>query len=122
MGPFIIIAIIILLVLVVLSVCAYPFICAMIVTNCKRFKEIVTGILLILTIAFYLLACTNLERAFDNWCYSVYAGIVLTPIVLYFCTGLEEPGKWPDNGETPLHQKIVIPLITFITSSLFAIE
>lgn len=122
MGPFIIIAIIIFLVLVVLSVCAYPFICASVVINCKRYKEIVTGVLLIVTIAFYLFACTNLEHAFDNWCYSVYAGIVLTPIVLYLCTGLEEPLKWVENGGTPLHQNIVIPLITFLTSSLFAIE
>jgi hypothetical protein len=52
----------------------------------------------------------------------VYAGIVLTPIVLYLCTGLEEPGKWPEKGEKPLHQNIVIPLMTFLTSSLFAIE
>lgn len=94
----------------------------MIVTISKGYKEIVTGILLLLTITFYLFACMNLEYAFDNWCYSVYAGIVLTPITLYFCAGLEGFGKSPKNGKTYLRQRIVVPLMTFLTSLLFTIE
>jgi len=122
MGPFIIIALIILLILIVLSVCVYPFICASIATSCKRYSGIVTGFLLLLTIALYLFACTTLEYSFDNWCYSVYAGVVLTPIALYICTGLEEPNKWPESGNKPMHSKITIPILTFITSFLFTIE
>ena len=122
MGPFIIIALIILLILIVISVFAYPFICANIAIACKRFNGIATGILLLLTLAYYIFACTTLEDSFDNWCYSVYAGIVLTPIFLFFCTGLEEPGRWLESGEKAQHNKITIPLLTFLTSSLFTIE
>ena len=122
MGPFIIIALIILLILIVISVFAYPLICANIAIASKRFNGIVTGFLLLITIALYLFACTTLEDSFDNWCYSVYAGIVLTPIFLYFGTGLEEPGRWPDSGEKAQHNKITIPVLTFLTSSLFTIE
>lgn len=122
MGPFIIIALLIYLVLIVISVCAYPFICATIATVCRRFKGIETGILLMLTIALYLYACTTLEHSLDNWCYSVYAGVVLTPIVLFISTGLEEPGKWPESEEKVKHSKITTPILTFLTSSLFTIE
>ncbi len=122
MGPFIIIALIILLILIVISVFAYPIICANIAIASKRFNGIVTGFLLLITIALYLFACTSLEDSLDNWCYSVYAGIVLTPIFLYIGTGLEEPSKWLESGEKAQHSKITIPILTLLTSSLFTIE
>lgn len=122
MGPFIIIALIILLILIVISVFAYPFICASIAVACKRYDKTATGILLLLTIALYIYACTTLEHSFDNWCYSVYAGIVLTPLFLYACTGIEEPQNWPENGGKIQHCQKTIPLITCFTSSLFTIE
>lgn len=122
MWPFILIGLIIYLILIAISVCIYPFICAGIASASKRFSGLVTGFLLLLTIALYLFACTTLENSFDNWCYSVYAGVALTPIFLYFSTGLEEPGKWPESGEKARHDKITIPILTFLTSSIFAIE
>lgn len=122
MGPFIIIALIILLILIVISVFAYPIICANIAIASKRFNGIVTGFLLLITIALYLFACTSLEDSLDNWCYSVYAGIVLTPIFLYIGTGLEEPSKWLESGEKAQHSKITIPILTLLTSLLFTIE
>ena len=122
MGPFIIIALIILLILIVISVFAYPIICANIAIASKRFNGIVTGFLLLITIALYLFACKSLEDSLDNWCYSVYAGIVLTPIFLYIGTGLEEPSKWLESGEKAQHSKITIPILTLLTSSLFTIE
>ena len=77
---------------------------------------------MLLTLGVYLFACTTLEDSFDNWCYSVYAGIVLTPLFLYACTGLEEPKNWPENGEKIQHCKKTIPILTCFTSSLFTIE
>lgn len=50
--------------------------------------------LLLTTIALYLIACTTLEDAFDNWCYLLYIGLVITPIILFLYTGLEEPKNW----------------------------
>ena len=122
MWPLILIALVVFLILIVLSVCAYPFICAVIAIACKKYNVVVTTVLLILTIALYIFACTTLEYEFDSWCYSVYAGIVLTPIVLYVCTGVVEPRKWPENGETPFHSKPIIPILIFFTSLLFTVE
>lgn len=122
MGPFIIIGLLIYLFLIVISVFVYPFLCAIIATACRRLHGIEIGILLILTIALYLHACTTLEHSLDDWCYSVYAGIVLTPIVLFICTGLEESSKWQDSEEKVLHCKMTTPILTFLTSLLFTIE
>ena len=122
MWPFILIGLIIYLILIAISVCIYPFICAGIASASKRFSGLVTGLLLLLTLALYLFACTTLESSFDNWCYSVYAGVALTPIFLYFSTGLEEPGKWPESGVKARHDKITIPILTFLASSLFTVE
>lgn len=122
MWPFILIGLIIYLILIAISVCIYPFICAGIASASKRFSGLVTGLLLLLTLALYLFACTTLESSFDNWCYSVYAGVALTPIFLYFSTGLEEPGKWPESGEKARHDKITIPILTFLASSIFTVE
>ena len=122
MWPFILIGLGIYLILIVLSICAYPFICAIIANVSQKFNGIVTGFLLLLTLGVYLFACTTLEDSFDNWCYSVYTGIVLTPIVLYIFTGTEEPGRWPESGEKAQHNKITITILTFLTSSLFTIE
>lgn len=122
MWPFILIGLIIYLILIAISVCIYPFICAGIASASKRFSGLVTGLLLLLTLALYLFACTTLENSFDNWCYSVYAGVALTPIFLYFSTGLEEPGKWPESGVKARHDKITIPILTFLASSIFTVE
>ena len=122
MWPFILIGLIIYLILIAISVCIYPFICAGIASASKRFSGLVTGLLLLLTLALYLFACTTLESSFDNWCYSVYAGVALTPIFLYFSTGLEEPGKWPESGVKARHDKITIPILTFLASSIFTVE
>ena len=122
MGPFIIIALAILLISIVISVCAYPFICASIAVASKRYNGIAAVFLLILTVFVYILACTTLEKSFDNWCYSLYAGIVLTPLALYISNGLEEPAKWPESGEKLQHHKIMIPLLSLVTSLCFAIE
>lgn len=122
MGPFILIGLAILLIIIVLSICAYPFVCACIAVAGKKYNGIVSGILLLLTIGAYMLACTTLERPLDNWCYSVYAGIVLTPIVLYICTGVENLGNWLGSVEKVKHDKITIPLLSLIASLLFAIE
>jgi hypothetical protein len=117
MGPFILFGLLFYLALIVASVAAYPFICTLIVSACKKYYWIVTSVLLLLTMALYSFACTILEDFFGNWCYSVYAGLVLTPIVLYFYT-LEEQ----EDGYSPQSVKLVIPILTIITSSLFAIE
>jgi len=122
MGPFILIGLVLFLILIALSVCAYPLICACIAVAGKKYNGIVSGILLLLTGAAYMLACTTLERSLDNWCYSVYAGIVLTPIVIYICTGVEDPGNWLESGEKVKHHKLAIPLLTIIASLLFTIE
>ena len=122
MWPFILIGLIIYLILIAISVCIYPFICAGIASASKRFSGLVTGLLLLLTLALYLFACTTLESSFDNWCYSVYAGVALTPIFLYFSTGLEEPRKWPESGVKARHDKITIPILTFLASSIFTVE
>ena len=122
MGPFILIGLAIYLILIILSVCAYPFVCAWIAIASKKYNEIVTGILLILTVAAYMFACTTLEYPLDDWCYSVYAGIVLTPVVLYICTGVEDPSNWLENLEEVKHHTKTIPILTTIASSLFAIE
>lgn len=122
MGPFIIIGILIILFLIVISVCAYPLICAIIAIACRRLKGIEIGILSMLTIALYFHACTTLEISLDDWCYSVYAGIVFTPIVLFLCSGLEEASGWPESVENVQHSQITTSIITFFTSSLFAIE
>lgn len=116
------IAFIIYLILIIISALVYPFICASIAAACKRYQEIVTCVLLLLTIALYLFACTTLEHSLDNWCYSVYVGIVLTPISLYFCTGLIKSCKWQESGDKPLRGNFPIPLFTFFTSLLFALE
>ena len=122
MGPFILIGLALFLILIVLSVCAYPFICACIAVASKKYKGIATGILLLLTVAAYMFACTTLEYPLDDWCYSVYAGIVLTPVVLYICTGVEDPSNWLENLEEVKHHTKTIPILTTIASSLFAIE
>ena len=122
MGPFILIALAILLILIVLSVCVYPFICARIAIAGKRYNGIVTALLLLITLAAYIFACTTLEHTLNDWCYSAYAGIVLTPVVLYICTGVEDPDNWLGSGEKVQHKKITIPLLTLIVSLLFAIE
>lgn len=122
MWPLILVALVIFLILIVLSVCAYPYICAVIVVVLKKIKTPVTGFLLLLTIALYFFACIVLEGAFDNWCYSVYAGIALTPITLFICTGVADVQNWPQNNESILHKNITIPILTAITSIAFTIE
>ncbi len=122
MWQIVLLGLLILLFVIVISVCAYPFICAIIAIACKKNNELVTGILLLLTIALYILACTTLEHYFENWCYSVYAGIVLTPITLYYCTGFEDSSIWLRLEQKPQHSKITIPILTFCTSFLFTIE
>lgn len=110
------------MVLIALSVIAYPFVCAIIAVALKRFKSIVTVALMVLTFGMYIFACTSLESDLGNWVYSLYAGILLTPVIVYCITGVEDPRNWPENGETPIHESIAIPLSTFITTILFAIE
>lgn len=122
MGTFILLALVVFLILIVLSVCVYPCICAIIALASKKYNVVVTAVLLILTIALYIFACTTLEHEIDSWCYSVYAGIVLTPIVLYVCTGVVEPIKMLENGESPFHSKPIIPILIFFTSLLFTVE
>lgn len=109
------------LIIIAISVCAYPVICATIVMSCKKYQAITTSIILLFTLALYLFACYALEDAFDNWCYSVYVGIVSTPAVLFICTGVEDPFAWPES-ETIIHNKVTIPLLSFVTSLFFAIE
>ena len=117
MGPFILLGLLFYLALIVASVAAYPFICTLIVSAYKKYYWIVTSVLLLLTMALYSFACTTLEDFLGNWCYSVYAGLVLTPIVLYFYTLQEQ-----EDGYSSQSVKLVIPILTIITSSLFAIE
>ena len=120
--PFLLLVLLIYLIIIVISVCAYPSICSGIVVACKRYNVIVTGLLLLLTTAFYIFACKTLEDSFDNWCYSVYAGIVLTPIFLLFSTESDEPGRWKKSGEKAQHSILTIPILTFLTSLLFTTE
>lgn len=122
MWLFMLIAFLVYLIIIIISACVYPFICASIAVACKRYQEKVTFVLLLLTIALYLFACTTLEHYLDNWCYSVYVGIVLTPISLYFCTGLGEFHKGQESREIPLMGNFSIPILTFFTSLLFTLE
>ena len=121
MWPFILLGLVIGLIIIAISVCAYPVICATIVMSCKKYQAITTSIILLFTLALYLFACYALEDAFDNWCYSVYVGIVSTPAVLFICTGVEDPFAWPES-ETIIHNKVTIPLLSVITSLFFTIE
>ena len=122
MWQFVLLGLLIYLIIIIISVCAYPFICACIAVACKKNNELVTGLLLLLTLIIYILACTTLEHSLENWCYSVYASIVLTPLTLYICTGLEDPSIWLGFEKKPQHSKITIPILTFCTSLFFTIE
>lgn len=122
MWLFLLIAFLIYLILIILSALVYPFICVSIAAACKRYQGKVTGTLLLLTIVLYLFACTTLENYLDNWCYSVYVGIVLTPISLYYCTGLRDSCTRQESGDKPLRGNFSIPIFTFFTSLLFALE
>lgn len=120
--PFILLGIIIILIGIVLSVSIYPLICVAIVSACKRFSSIAVGVIMVLTIALYAFACTSLEYAFDNWCYSVYAGAVLTPIAVFICSIAEEPGILPSDRKSSFQKNVTTPALTLFTSLFFAIE
>ena len=122
MWPIILLGLAIFLILIVLSVCIYPYICAVIVIALKKFKTPVTAILLMLTIALYIFACTVLEGAFKYWCYSVYAGIALTPITLFVCSGLNDPKNWSQNNESIKHNTFTIPVLTSLSSIALTVE
>lgn len=120
--PFILLGIIIILIGIVLSVSIYPLICVAIVGACKSFRSIAVGVIMVLTVALYAFACTSLEYTFDNWCYSVYAGAVLTPIAVFICSLAEEPGTLPLDRKSSFQKNVTVPALTLFTSLFFAIE
>lgn len=122
MWPFILLGLAIFLILIVLSVCIYPYICAVILVALKKIKTPVTIALLMLTTALYFFACTVLEGAFNDWCYSVYAGIALTPITLFVCAGVDNMKNWPENNESIKHNTSTIPLLTSLSSITLMLE
>ena len=121
MWPIILIGAAVFLLLIVVSICAYPVVCAIIVMACKKYQTIVTSMVLLFTMALYLFACYALENALDNWCYSLYAGIVSTPACLFWCIGVDALSDWSES-ETLQYNKLTIPLLTFLTSTIFALE
>lgn len=110
--PLILVVLVILLVAIIISVIAYPFICACIAIVCRKINKIITGIIMLLTIVLYFYACTTFEETLDDWCYSLYIGLVFTPLTIFIYTGLEAPSEWGETGETPKHSNITIPILT----------
>ena len=101
------------LALIVISVFAYPIICAIFLDSSEK-KRIMTFFLMLLSIAIYLFACKYLETLFGNWCYALYTGILLTPLGLY--------SQADEKEDKSQYGRFTIPILTFITSSLFMIE
>jgi hypothetical protein len=108
---------------VVLSVIVYPAICASAVAICPKYKGAVTGVLLLLTNILYVLSCTLFEDILKDWCYSVYAGVVLTPVAICYFAGLIKPSKESlSDAEIKYGDKKTILIQAFLVSLLFAIE
>ena len=99
--------------LIIITIFAYPLICAVFVDSCDK-KRTMTGFFMLLSIAIYLFACKYLETLFGNWCYALYTGILLTPLALYSHADAQE-----DKSQYGI---FTIPILTIITSTLFIIE